>query len=234
MGAIYKRELKAYFISPVGYVFMGVFLLVSGVAFAASTLFASTSSTSVYFTYLLFSFIVLIPLLTMRLLSEERKTRTDQLLLTAPVSLHAVVLSKFFAAFTLFVLTLGLSCLNFLTILPYGTLSGALVLSQLAGLILIGGAFCAIGLFLSALTENQLISAILSIGAIFALLGVGLITPNVQNETLRVVLKWISIFDRYYTFGYGQFDFVSVFYYLSVAVIFLFLTVRVMEKRRWA
>ena len=234
MGAIYKRELKAYFISPVGYVFMGVFLILSGVAFAASTLYASTSSTSVYFTYLLFSFIVLIPLLTMRLLSEERKTRTDQLLLTSPVSLHAVVLAKFFAAFTLFVLTLALSCLNFLTILPYGTLNGALILSQLAGLVLIGGAFCAIGLFLSALTENQLISAILSIGAIFALLGVGLITPNVQNDTLRVILKWISIFDRYYTFGYGQFDFVSVFYYVSIAVVFLFLTVRVMEKRRWA
>ena len=234
MGAIYKRELTAYFISPIGYVFVGMFLLASGVLFCLSTLYAATSSLANYFTYILMSFVVLIPLLTMRLLSEERKLRTEQLLLTSPVSLSAMVFAKFAAAVTLFAATLFLSCINFLFIRPeYGTVNVPVMIAQLVGVLLVGIAFCALGLFMSALTENQLIAALLSIGAIFAFLGLGFITGSVENTALRVVLKWFSVFDRFYTFSFGLFDFVSVIYYLSIAFVFLFLTVRVLEKRRW-
>ncbi len=235
MGAIYKRELRAYFISPVGYVFVGVFLMMSGAFFCLSTLYSSTTSLTNYFTYVLMSFVVLIPLLTMRLLSEERKLRTDQLLITSPVSLWSMVLAKFFAAYTLFGLTLLLSCVNFFFIRPdAGQLNLPVMFSQLIGVFAIGFAFCALGLLLSSVTENQLISALLSIFAVFGMLGLGLITDSVQNTALRVVLKWFSIFDRFYTFSRGLFDFVSIAYYLSIAFVFLFLTVRVLEKRRWA
>lgn len=233
MLAVFRREIRAYFISPIGYLFMGVFLILSGAALAATTLYAATASLTNYFFYLMMSFVVLIPILTMRLFSEERKLKTDQLLLTSPVSLFGIVFAKFAAAFSLFAATLLLSCLNFLTVIPYGAINGAVCFSNVFGILCIGGAFCAIGLFISALTENQLISALLSIGVIFAFLGIGLITPGVTNTTLRVFLKWLSVFDRYYTFGYGLFDFTSVLYFISITLIFLFLTVRVLEKRRW-
>lgn len=234
MSAIYKREIRAYFISPVGYVFVGVFLMLSGAFFCLSTLYSATSSLSAYFTYVLMSFAVLIPLLTMRLMSEERKLKTDQLLLTSPVSLWGMVTAKFFAAFTLFAATLFLSCLNFLFIHgEYGAINVPVMLAQLVGVLMVGAAFCALGLFVSSLTENQLIAAIVSIGAIVAMLGLGFVTSGVENTALRVFLKWFSIFDRFYTFSYGLFDFVSVIYYISIAFVFLFLTVRVLEKRRW-
>lgn len=235
MGAIYRRELRAYFISPVGYVFVGVFLCLAGAFFALSTLYSGTTSLSSYFTYVLMSFVVLIPLLTMRLFSEERKSRTEQLLLTSPVSLWGMVMAKFFAAFTLFGATLLVSCLNFLFIKgEYGVINVPVMLAQLLGVLLCGAAFCALGIFLSSLTENQLIAALTSIGAIVAMLGLGFITSGIENTALRVTLKWFSVFDRFYTFSYGLFDFVSLFYYVSIAFVFLFLTVRVLEKRRWA
>lgn len=235
MGAVYKRELRAYFISPIGYVFVGVFLALSGAFFSLSTLYSSTTSLSSYFTYVLMSFVVLIPLLTMRLFSEERKSRTDQLLLTSPVSLWGICIAKFFAAFTLFGATLLVSCVNFLFIRPeHGQLNLPVAAAQLVGVLLVGAAFCALGLFLSSVTENQLIAALSSVFAIVAMLGVGFITSDVQNTALRVTLKWFSVFDRFYTFSYGLFDFVSLFYYFSIAFVFLFLTVRVLEKRRWS
>ena len=234
MGAIYRRELCAYFISPIGYVFVGVFLMLSGAFFALSTLFSATTSLSAYFTYVLMSFVVLIPLLTMRQFSEERKTKTEQLLLTSPVSLWGMVAAKFFAAFTLFSLTLLLSCVNFLFIRPeYGSVNTPVMFAQLVGVLLCGAAFCTLGLFLSSLTENQLIAAITSIGAIVLMLGLGFVTPDISNTVVRATLKWFSIFDRFYTFSYGLFDFTSLFYYTSIAFVFLFLTVRVLEKRRW-
>lgn len=234
MLAIYKRELRAYFICPIGFVFVGVFLVLSGAFFSLSTFYSATTSLSAYFTYVLMSFAVLIPLLTMRLFSEERKLRTDQLLLTSPVALGGVVMAKFLAALTIFAVTLLLSCVNFLFIpAEYGAINVPVMLSQLFGVFLVGAAFCALGLFCSALTENQLISAMLSIGAIVLMLGLGFVTGSVENTALRVLLKWFSIFDRFYTFSYGLFDFVSVFYYVCLAFVFLFLTVRVLEKRRW-
>lgn len=234
MGAIYRRELRAYFISPVGYVFVGVFLMLSGALFTLSTFYMGTTSLSNYFTYVLMSFVVIIPLLTMRLLSEERKNRTEQLLLTAPVSLWGMVLAKFFAAFTLFSGTLLLSCVNFFFVRPEnGALNLPVIFAQLVGVLLCGAAFCALGLLLSSVTENQLIAALFSIGAIVAMLGLGFFTQDISNTVVRVTLKWLSIFDRFFTFGYGLFDFVSLLYYASIAFIFLFLTVRVLEKRRW-
>ena len=114
MTAIFKRELHAYFISPVGYIFITVFLLVSGALFTFTAIqMPDQADPSTYFMFIIFTFIVLIPLLTMRSLSEERKTKTEQMLLTAPVSLSGMIFAKFLAAFVLFAGTLLVSCLNF-------------------------------------------------------------------------------------------------------------------------
>ena len=112
MFAIYKRELHSYFTTPIGYVFMAVFLAVSGFCFSITTLQSQSSDVSTYFQFLMFAYIVIIPLLTMKTFAEERRTRTEQLLLTAPVSLTGMVMAKFLAAFTMFFGTLLLSAVS--------------------------------------------------------------------------------------------------------------------------
>lgn len=233
MLAVYKKELRSYFIGPIGYIYVALFLLVSSLLFTYTTLYAGTCNVTVYYTFILYLFAILIPLLTMRMLSEEKKTKTEQILLTAPVSLTSVVVAKFLAAFTLFAGTLLTSCLNFIILYFFGTPNTAIMLSTTLGILLIGSAFVAIGIFVSACTENQLVAALVTIVAIASTLVLNVLSTYVNFTPLRVVMRWFSIFDRFYAFTYGYFDFVALIYYVSITVVFLFLTVRVFEKRRW-
>ena len=119
MFAIYKKELRSYFINAIGYVYVGVFLAAAALLCCYTTLGSQSYDTSTYFTMLIFAFIILIPLLTMKLFAEEKKLRTEQLLLTAPVSIWEMVLGKFLAAFTLFFGTVVVSCINFFPLYSY-------------------------------------------------------------------------------------------------------------------
>ena len=238
MTAIFKRELHAYFISPVGYIFITVFLLVSGALFTFTNIQANASAEiSSYFMFIIFTFIVLIPLLTMRLLSDERKTKTEQMLLTAPVSLSGMIIAKFLAAFVLFASTLLVSCLNFYVLYRFaanpGQTNTAVLVGNVISVLLIGAAFIAIGLFISAMTENQLTAAIISIATILFLLISGVLASSVGNRVVREVLNFLSIFSRFTAFTYGIFDISSIIYYAAIVVIFLFLTIRIYEMRRW-
>ena len=192
---------------------------------------------------MLLSFIVLIPLLTMKLLSEERGTRTEQVFLTAPVSLAGVVFAKFLAAYTLFAGTLLVSSLfNIFSL--YTVAKGQedviakmnlpSVIGSLAGILVIGAVFIAVGLFLSSLTETQIVAAVSSIGVFVLFFLFSLLPSVIGNGFLRTVVRWFSVFDRFYPFTDGIFDLTAMVYYASLTVIFLFLTVRVYEKRRWA
>ena len=249
MFAIYKKELRSYFINPIGYIYVGIFLAVAALLCCATTILSGSYSIAPYFLYMLFAFIILIPLLTMRLFSEERKLRTEQLLLTAPVTLTGMVLGKFFAALTLFASSLLLSCINFIPLYAIaaaertGTGSDAdlfhigPVTAELVGcvvaLFLVGAAFIAIGTFISSLTENQLAAAVITIAVIAAMVGIGFLGNLVDAYWLRAVLSFISVYARFSNFSNGLFDFAAIVYYLSLAFVFLFLTVRVYEKRRW-
>ncbi len=236
MLAIYKRELRSYFTSPIGYIFAAIFLAVNGLLFSYMTLRqGENSSTSQYFSMLMFVMVVVLPLLTMKSFSEERKMKTEQLLLTAPISLGAMVCAKFFAAYTMFTATFLVGSLNLL-ILPLYTdsLSGAVMLGSILALLLLGGAFLAIGIFVSSLTENQLVSAILTMAILILLLVISMGNASIGTYWLRVVLSWISVFNRFTNFSNGIFDFSALLYYASYIFVFLFLTVRVFEKRRWA
>ena len=234
MTAIFKRELRAYFISPIGYIFIAVFLAVAGALFSFATIQAGEQSdVSFYFLAIIFTFIVLIPLLTMRSLSEDRKSKTEQMLLTAPVSLMGMIFGKFLAAFVLFTGTLILSCANFFVLYNFGEPNAAILLGNIISIILVGSAFISIGIFISAMTENQLTAAILSIGSIMFLLLTGVFSSFVNVTALRYVLDFVSIFSRFSYFTYGLFDINSIIYYASIVLIFLFLTVRVYEARRW-
>lgn len=240
MLAIYKRELKSYFITPIGYIYAGMFLAVSGILFSFLILQADSSGSysysniSSYFIYLLFVFSVLIPLLTMKLFSEEKKQKTEQLLMTSPVSLVSVVSAKYLAALTIFASALVVNSLNYFLLYRYGSPNLAMIFSNLLGLFLIGAAFIALGLFLSSITENQLIAAVSTIACILALLLISVLAQKIEVEFIRVVLKWFSVIDRYTPFTVGYFDVPALIYFVSFTVIFLFLTVRVYEKRRWS
>ncbi len=255
MLAIYKKEMRSYFINPIGYVYTGIFLVFAALLACYKTLIAESYDTSSYFTGMIFAFIILIPLLTMRLFAEERKLRTEQLLLTAPVSITSMVLGKYFAALTLFVSTVLISCINFLPIFLIARTERAgdtsafthigPVTAQLFGsliaILLLGAAFIAIGTLVSSLTENQLSAAVITIGVLAAMVLLNMVNNLTDSDgqqiigayAVRAVINWISVLNRYYNFSYGIFDFSALLYYASLIFVFLFLTIRVYEKRRW-
>lgn len=247
MFAIYKKELRSYFLNAIGYVYIGIFLAVSGLACCYTTLIAKSYDTSLYFTILIMTFTVLIPLLTMKLFSEEKKLRTEQMLLTAPVSIWGMVLGKFFAAFTLFAAGVLVSCVNFFPLAAYANAEQIadaydspvgpvlpVIAASILGILLIGAAFIAIGMFISSLTENQLAAAIITVAIIFGMLVLNLINNYIEVYAIRFVISWICFMSRFSYFSEGMLDPSALLYYISFAGVFLLLTVRVYDKRRWS
>ena len=257
MFAIYRKEMRSYFINPIGYVYLGIFLVFSALLCCYTTIVAGTYSTANYFSLLIVAFIILIPILTMRLFAEERKLRTEQLLLTAPVTITGMVLGKYFAALTMFVGGVLASCVNFIPlyviaakeqanqtstgISHIGPVTGEIVGSVIA-VILLGAALIAVGTFISALSENQLSAAVVTIGVIAAMVLLNVLNllkdsngqPLIGAYAVRAVIDWVSVASRFTAFGNGIFDYAALLYYASLAFVFLFLTVRVYEKRRLA
>ena len=234
MLAIYKREMRSFFTSVIGYVFLVLYLAVGGAIFCFTTLYSmSADVTSFYLLMMIFSGVIL-PILTMKSFSEERKIRTEALLLTAPVSLYSLVLGKFFAAMTVFSAAIVVNSLYFVFLTPYALVKLAILLGNLLALLLVGMVFISIGLFVSSLTENQLAAAIGTIAIIIVFLGIGLVNSLLPSGYwLRDVFDCISIFSRFQSYTNGYFDFASLLYYLSVSAAFLYFTVRVYERRRY-
>lgn len=246
MFAIFKKELRSYFLNAVGYVYVGIFLAVSGLLCCYTTLVSKSYDTSLYFTLIIMTFTILIPLLTMRLFAEEKKLRTEQMLLTAPVSIWSMVLGKFLAAFTLFVSGVLVSCINFFPLAAYANAEKIadaynspvgpvlpMIASSTLGIILIGAAFIAIGMFISSLTENQLAAAIITVAIIFAMLILNFVNSYIEVYAIRFVINWVCFLSRFTPFSEGMLDPAALLYYLSFAGVFLLLTVRVYDKRRW-
>ena len=234
MIAIFKRELRAYFTGVVGYVFLASFLAVSAAVFSYTTLFSMSADVTAYFTFMLIFSAVILPILTMKSFSEERKMRTEQLLMTSPVSITGVVFGKFLASYVMFAGALLFSSLYFLLLLPYAQLKLAVLFGNILAMLLVGLVFISIGLFVSSLTENQLTAAVGTMAIILAFLAVGLVSSLLPTEYwLRFVLDSLSVFTRFQSFTNGYFDIASLIYYLSAAGVFLFLTIRVYDRRRY-
>ena len=236
MLAIFKREMRAYFTSPVGYMFCAIFFAVSGFLFMLNTVQAGeNASYSSYFSIGLFLFIIIIPLLTMKLISEERKMKTDQLILTSPVTLADIVFGKYLAALTMFGGSFIVSSiLYYIPLAIYGNPNAGLYIGCVLGVFLVGSAFISIGIFISSLTENQFISAFGTIGAIIFLLFVSALNGYINNEAIRNFLNGLSITTRYTYFANGILRYDSLFYFISLSAVFLFFTIRVFERRRWS
>ena len=247
MGAIYKREIRSYFTTPIGYVFLAVYLAVNGFAFSVSTLEAGANSNiASYFVLTIFILAIVLPILTMKLFSEERKNGTEQGLLTAPVSITSIVLGKYFAALTMFAIAMGISSFNFTLLFKYAELPlygdytlldlmpVGLIIGNICGTFCLGAAFIAVGTFISAMTENQISAVIITVLSTCVLVLCSFATEYINNTFLRVAIKWFSVLERLSSLTNGYLDITTFIYFISFVVVFLFLTGRVYDRRRWA
>lgn len=235
MRAIIKRELKSYFTSPAGYVVLAV--LTAAVCYFFTTLFSSGYADSSYvFSYISIFILIMIPILTMRLFSEEKMKKTDQLLLTSPVSISSVVLGKFFAALIFFSLFLVETLIfNFIYIGFGASVDWMVYLGNIIGIILFAASFIAIGILISALTESQVVAAILSIAInVIILLFDSIIPSMIDNTVINKICSWVAFNERYQTFTQGIIGIDNLIFFISVIAVFLFLTVRVIDRKRWA
>ncbi|MDR0524637.1 MAG: ABC transporter permease [Spirochaetaceae bacterium] len=287
MIPILKRELRSYFLTSLGFVYMGFFLLITGVYFVFINLLPGSSQFSSFLGSILLIYLFAIPMLTMRLFSEERRQKTDQLLLTAPLGVTEIVLGKFFAAGLLFLMTFAVTALYAVVIGLFGELSLGETIGGCIGFIFLGASYISVGVFISAATENQITAGIVSF---FCLLGLwlldsvsrifpadvtsGLIAAgvlsafiglllylntkhygialgglfvcaiviaslyffkrNIFNGFILKVFSWFSLNQRYQNIALGILKIETLFYYASFCGFFLFLTVQLIEKRRWS
>jgi len=197
MKAIYQREIASYFKSMIGYVFMFFIFLIVGIYFNAYNLSYAYPTMTVTLNSITFVFLIAIPILTMRVLSEERKQKTDQLLLTAPVSVSKIVCGKFFALVTVYAIPIAVICLYPLIMRSFGTISFAQNYTAILGFFLLGITNIAIGMFLSSLTENQIVAAVFTFVVMFVcyiMTGIESLFTDTAKTSFVVVLLVILAF----------------------------------------
>ncbi|MBQ8842192.1 MAG: ABC transporter [Ruminiclostridium sp.] len=234
MLAVLKRELSAYFKAPVGYVFVAASFLFSGFFFWSFSLSSGSTDVSGVFQGMFYVYMIFVPILTMRLMAEDNRQKTDQLLLTAPVSLFGLVFGKFLSAYIIFLLGDIIMLIYGVVMSFFGAANWAMIFGNFVALALVGAIFVSSGLFISTLTESQMIAAIGSFALNLTLMLITTLTSVIPWKVVNDIIVSLSIFDRYYEFTEGIFSLSNTFFFLSVTVIFMFLTVRVLEKRRWA
>ncbi len=235
MKAIVKKEFATYFRSPIGYVFCAAYLLFSSIYFQSIMSYGVSSYFTDIYAGMRYFVLLLIPILTMRLFSEERRHKTDQVLITSPVSISSIVFGKFFAAFIIYagcvMITLVYACVMAIFITP----PWLLIIGNIIGTLFYGATFIALGMFISSMTESQAVAAMLTFTINIVLMLVDVIVPLfTKNKYIISAVSWISFAERYNPFTIGVLDFTSLIYFLSVFGLFVFLTIRVIERRRWS
>ena len=235
MIAVFKREFRSYFTTPVGYAVMAILLFFSGLYFTQYNMEGhSTSLMGVYAN--LFSIVVLVvlPILTMRAFSEEKRQRTDQALFTAPVSLTGIVMGKFLAAMALFALALSVTFVYAIVIATQVTPDWAVIIANYLGMLLMAGLVVAAGLLFSSFTESQFVAAIITFAFSFMLMMIDTLAQlTAATPWLSEAISFMSVQTRYTGFTQGMIHYDNVFFFLSMQALFLFLTVRVLDTKRW-
>ena len=232
--AIAWRETKAYFLTPTAYVVGSMFLVLTGIFFVfevTSTFPEATVRGLVEWAS--FFMVFLSPLLTMRLLAEEQKLGTLELLLTAPVRDWEVVVGKYLAALLTMVVTVTMTLYYVLLLYSFGDPDTGPVLSAYLGLVLYGAAALSVGLLASSLSSNQIVSAVVGTAALLTLSFLDAVAQLVSGIA-REVLNGLSMDAHLVDFNRGVVDTSNIVYYLSIAAVFLFVTVRLVETRRWS
>lgn len=287
MLAIIGKELKAYFYSASGYVFMGIFLLICGIFFANYNLIPASPIFSDVLSSITFVFLVLVPVLTMKLIAEEKHQKTDQLLLTSPLSVSEIIVGKYLAAVLLFLISLLITVLYPIILRVFGTIAVGEIVATYVGFAFMGAALISIGLFVSSFTDNQVIAAVSSFGillliwimdwiqqglpsgktsgvvfAVILILAFAVVlffaTRNIIISFLGIIIGaivmlvvlikdsalyegflpnffgWFSLLKRFESFGMGMLDLSSLIYYITFSAAFVFLSIQMVEKRRWS
>jgi len=248
---VFKKELRLYFGSPVAYVVCTFFLLISGYFFSQIVYFYNMSSMQSamnptfgqslnptenimrpLFSNMSVVMLFFIPMLTMRLFAEEKKSGTIELLLSYPVRDGEVLLGKYLAAGVLYLLILALTLLYPGMVAHFARVEWGAILTGYLGLLLLGSTFLAIGVFISSLTENQIVAGFSTFGVLLALWIIGW-GADFAGGTMRTVLQYLSILEHMDSFGKGVIDTKDLVYYLSAIAIALFLTLRSLEAKRW-
>ena len=233
MIAILKKELHGYFTSPIGYVFLAIYFFFGGFFFKTMVIGYGITHFGYLFASMFTINLFVIPILTMRLMSEDKKQKTDQLLITAPVTPLGIVMAKYLAAMIVFALAHLIFVVQALSLLSFGTIEWSVFFTEIFGSLLLGAAFIAIGLFISSITESQVVAAV----STFAVSMVVMMMDTIDTKDivwLNKLINWISFSGRYNDFMVGIFNYADAVFFLSVAVVFIFLTVRLQEKKRWS
>lgn len=236
MKAVLKRELKAYFTSVIGWIFLAAFFFVFNLYFVANNLIYGTPYLSYSLSNVAFVLVIIIPILAMRSMAEDRRTKTDQLLYTAPVSIPKVIIGKFLALVAIFSIVVGAICLCPLLLSRFGNVPMTESYAAIFGIWLYGCLSIAICVFVSALTESQVIAAVLS----FALLFIGFMMQQItglissSDNVVTKVLNALCTQTHLTNFCNGILDVTGIVYYVSGTVLFLFLTCQLVQKHRWS
>ena len=233
MISVWKRELQSYFYTPIGYLFMGVFLALSSVMFYLQILDQRSSDLLTFIGQISYLWMLLCPVLTMRLLAEERQKRTDQLLMTSPVSLTGIVLGKYLAAVTVMVATVLLTMVYALIVAIYGQVYPGELLVGVAGFILQGCAFIALDLFISGCASTPVSAAVMAFGVNFILWILDMVESSVSIKWLSDVLNFFSLYARNEPFLMGQLSFASIGFDVSFAIACLVMTIHALDSRRY-
>ena len=224
MWAVLKKELKSYFLSPIGYICIGIFLLIFSIFFYLTAIqSASIDLGNLYYNTAMYGLMLIIPILTMRLFAEERKNGTEQLLLTSPRSVTGIVLGKFFAATTVVLITLIISLMYFAILMYFGTPNLVPTLIMMFGFLLLSMAAISIGMFASSITENQIVAAVITAAV--------LILPwflLIINESLAE----LDLMKNYSKFPAGLLSATEVVGLVSFAIMFILFTVIVLKRRK--
>ena len=234
MIAIFKREFKAYFNSPVGYVIVAAFMFFGGIFFYVQSLYAGTSDMSGVFGNMFFILLFLIPLLTMRLLSDERRLKTDQALLTAPISLFSIVAGKLLSALAVYGICISVFIVQAIVISFASSPDWPVIIGNILGLLLLGLSLISIGLFISSLTESVVVAAVATFAINIFLLLIDTIKSLLPWDFAQDVMEFISFDEKYTQMTLGVFPLFDTVFFLSVTAAFMFFTVKKLEKRRWS
>ena len=234
MGAILKRELGAYFSSATAYVVMAVYFFFSGLFFNFYCISANSSSLSYVYGNMFYIILFLIPIITMKTFAEEKKQKSDQALLTAPTSLTEIVLGKFLGAFCLYAICCCIFLVYAVVISFFASPEWSVILCTFIGILLLGGSLIAINVFISVMTESMVVAAVIGMGVGLVISMTNYLISLIHVDWIKNILNKINFLSYYENFTYGILSIVDVVFFLSVTALFLFFTVRVLEKRRWS
>ena len=233
MSAIFRKEMKSYFLSIQAYVFVGVYLLISGYYFVAYNLMGENTEIGNMLDNTIVSFVFLIPVLTMRLFAEEKRMKTDSVYMSAPLKMWQVVLGKYFAACCVFAAAVFIAGFSAIAVMAEGGQSFGELFCVYTGYLLVGFCFIAVGMFVSAMTESQIAAAIISFGACFLLYLSDLLKEVSSNAVFEFAADLVAVSYKYEKFLSGVFDAAAVGYFLSFAAMFIIFTIIKTESERY-